>query len=57
MTLGRYRKAVAALLTSAVGVAALFWPPVRDVLTAEAITVISGLAATVMVYALPNDDE
>ena len=50
----RYRKAIAAGITGIVGVAALFIPGIADYASPEAITAISTVIATVLVYAIPN---
>ncbi|MEM9969505.1 MAG: hypothetical protein AAF762_00180 [Pseudomonadota bacterium] len=55
MRLAEYRKAFAAGITGIVGVAALFVPGVADMLSEEVVMAIATVAATVVVYAVPND--
>lgn len=50
----RYRKAIAAAITGVVSLIALFIPTVRDIATPEVIAAASALAATALVYAVPN---
>jgi hypothetical protein len=47
-------KAVAAFLTGAVGVVAMFVPAIRDYLTPEVIAAASMLIGTALVYLIPN---
>lgn len=47
-------KAVAAFITGAVGLAAMFVPAIRDFITPEVIAAASMLIGTVLVYAIPN---
>ncbi len=49
-----YAKAIAAFLTGAVGVAAMFIPGVTDVVTPEIIAAITTLVSAFLVYQIPN---
>lgn len=50
----RYAKAIAAFLTTAAALVANFVPAVEAVTTPEVIDAVAVIAATALVYAIPN---
>lgn len=57
MTYRAYRKAFAAAISGVVGVLALFIPGVADFMSEQFVMTLASIAATVSVYAVPNDPE
>ena len=53
--MNRYRKAIVAALTGLVGLAALWVPQIREVITPETIGAIATIAGTFLVWRVPND--
>jgi len=52
----RYRKAIVAALTGVVGLVAMFVPQVAEVLGPEQIAAVATVAATAMVWLVPNEE-
>jgi purine-cytosine permease-like protein len=47
-------KAIAAAITSVVGLIAFWWPPVSDYASPQVVSTIAMVAAPILVYLIPN---